>query len=68
LHQRHLSKHYIIWAFLFCFLYAASDEWHQSFVSNRTPEILDWAADVVGIIIGGSVYLLYREVRGRLGL
>jgi VanZ family protein len=66
LHQRHMSKHYIIWAVLFCLVYAATDEWHQSFVENRVPDIWDWAADAVGAAAGGYAYLIYRRIRERI--
>lgn len=32
----------------FCSFYGATDEWHQSFVIGRTPDILDWLADTLG--------------------
>ena len=36
-------------------LYAASDEWHQSFVPMRSADVLDWIADTVGSILGAAV-------------
>ena len=36
-------------------VYAALDEWHQSFVPDRTPDIVDFSADVAGIIIGAII-------------
>lgn len=33
-------------------LYALSDEWHQSFVPGRTPDIFDIATDAVGAALG----------------
>ena len=30
---------------------AVGDEWHQSFVPGRTPDVLDLVADVVGIAL-----------------
>lgn len=28
--------------------FGATDEWHQSFVPNRVPDLMDWIADAVG--------------------
>jgi VanZ family protein len=39
-------------ALLLCLLYGISDELHQSFVPDRTPSVLDVAADTVGACIG----------------
>ncbi|HHB76440.1 MAG TPA: VanZ family protein, partial [Desulfobulbus sp.] len=36
---------------IFCLLYGVSDEWHQSFVPGRTPDILDIAADTFGAAV-----------------
>lgn len=33
-------------------LFAAIDEWHQGFISGRSPGIGDWIADVLGALIG----------------
>ncbi len=33
-------------------VYAAFDEWHQSLVPGRTPELADWWADVAGLAVG----------------
>jgi VanZ family protein len=49
-------RYYFFWALIFCILYAASDEWHQSFVAGRSADVMDWVADVVGISIGGVIY------------
>lgn len=32
--------------------YGASDELHQAFVPGRTPSLLDWGADIVGVTLG----------------
>lgn len=37
-------------------LYAASDEWHQRFVSARTQDAFDFVADLIGINIGIFLY------------
>lgn len=42
----------------FCSLYGISDEWHQSFVVGRTPDMTDWLADTSGA--GLAAFLLYK--------
>jgi VanZ family protein len=39
------------WSLIFGILYGASDEIHQFYVPNRSAEVHDWAADVLGVII-----------------
>ena len=39
-------------ALVFTMLYAASDEFHQSFVPGRTPSVADGVADLVGALCG----------------
>ena len=47
-------------------LYGVTDEFHQSFVPPRTPDILDIAADAAGACAGVIVLtLLARLVSGR---
>jgi len=43
----------------FCSLYGASDEWHQSFVVGREPDIADWIADASGSAL--AILLLYKQ-------
>ena len=43
-------KHYAILALITCILYACSDEWHQSFVSGRSPQITDVGIDTCGAL------------------
>lgn len=43
-------------------LFAASDEWHQSFVPRRVPSMEDFGADVLGVVIG---FLLARWLLSR---
>ena len=42
----------VLLALLLCLLYGVSDEIHQTFVPDRTPSIIDVAADTVGSFIG----------------
>jgi VanZ family protein len=50
-------------AIISCF--SALDEWHQQSISRRSMELLDWAADTMGAVIGVSLAMTAarREVR-----
>lgn len=37
-------------------LYAAVDEWSQSFVPGRTADVKDWIADAIGITLGLGIF------------
>ncbi len=48
-------------------LYGISDEFHQSFVPGRNPDVWDWVADTTGALL--AVFLLAQLTRtfsGRL--
>ncbi len=48
-------------------LYAASDEWHQSFVPGRTSEIADWGVDCLGGVLGTlAMYVWHRFSKKRI--
>lgn len=47
-----------LFSIIFCSLYGISDEWHQSFVEERSPDIADWLADTCGA--GLAVFLVYK--------
>jgi len=51
----------LIWGAGFALLYAGSDEFHQSFVPGRTPDVKDVLVDAVGILF--AVALLKRYGR-----
>ena len=46
-------------------LWAASDEFHQSFVSTRTASIVDVGIDAVGGILGQFASVLWKLHRGK---
>jgi len=47
-------------------LYGAGDEWHQAFVPGRSPEVADWVADSVGVLIGyGTTAMLLGRTKIR---
>lgn len=50
-------------AFLLCALYAISDEWHQSFVPDRTPSAFDVLLDSCGAAFGWVVWSVCRRFR-----
>ena len=50
---------------LFVFLYACSDEWHQSFTGERTPLVQDVMIDTVGGICGVAIFLWWSRRRAR---
>ena len=52
----------VLWAVLLAVVYGASDEWHQSFVPGRTPELRDLFSDFVGSVFGASVVWLWGIV------
>jgi len=49
------SKKYIILTILIGSLFGASDEFHQSFIPNRTIEFFDWVADTIGVSASLSI-------------
>ncbi|HVH12382.1 MAG TPA: VanZ family protein [Longimicrobium sp.] len=44
-------------------IYGASDEIHQMFVPGRSPDVLDWAADVAGVAVACFLYSRWRSRR-----
>lgn len=56
-----LTRHDLACVMLFGFLFAASDEWHQSFVPDRHGTIQDSLIDGVGVCLAGL--WLFRRTR-----
>lgn len=52
-------------AILVAAAYGASDEFHQSFVPGRTPDILDWIVDVVSATLGATALTAVTVRRSR---
>ncbi len=50
---------------LICALYAASDEWHQSFVANRTASPVDALIDTSGAVLALALIGVKTKMRGR---
>ncbi len=51
--------------FLFCFLYACSDEWHQTFIPQRSGRFADVLIDCAGVLIGLLLHNLLRKIQRR---
>ena len=45
--------------------YAATDEWHQSFVPGRSADLHDWYADAIGALIGAGACWAWGIIRSR---
>ena len=52
----------IILCIIFGFLYALSDEFHQSFVGGRSAEIRDVCIDTCGVIFGIILVILFCRI------
>ncbi|KAB2880536.1 hypothetical protein F9K33_05000 [bacterium] len=48
------------WSLFFCLIYAASDEFHQSFVRGRYASALDFFADSIGVV-AIHIYYFFRK-------
>ncbi len=55
----------IIVAVVLGLLYGATDEFHQSFVPGRSPDVLDWFADAAGVAAATFVYVRRRARRAQ---
>lgn len=49
-------------ALLLCAVYAATDEFHQSFVADRGPSVVDVCIDTLGAAIAWGLTELYTSV------
>lgn len=48
--------------FIFSFLYAVLDEWHQTFVFSRSGSPWDVGVDTIGIVIGLLAIKFFRKL------
>jgi VanZ family protein len=56
----------VLYSVIIIALYAASDEFHQTFVYNRTPSVVDVGIDTAGGILGQLAFLVW-SCRSRRG-
>lgn len=52
----------VVWASLLGALYGVSDELHQSFVPERSAEVLDAVADAIGSFMGALGFVVLRSL------
>ena len=57
------NKRLLIYTMLICILYAASDEIHQLFVSERAGRILDVLLDSIGSFIAVNICLFIHKLK-----
>lgn len=51
---------------IICFLYACTDEWHQTFVAQRSGEFIDVIIDTFGAFLGCLVFnMIYKMIMKR---
>lgn len=50
MYKNYNIKRYAFFALMTCILYACSDEWHQSFISGRSPQVTDICIDTIGAL------------------
>ncbi|MDO4663758.1 MAG: VanZ family protein [Erysipelotrichaceae bacterium] len=60
------KKQCFVIAILMCFLFAASDEWHQTFVPGRSGELLDVGLDTLGAMIGTSLMMFLCHLKAMI--
>lgn len=53
-------KYSYLISFIVCVLYASSDEFHQLFVPGRVGSITDIFIDMIGVVLGLSIYCLIK--------
>jgi VanZ family protein len=58
-----ISKRRILIAVTFAALYAAIDEWHQSFVPSRDARARDVLIDAIGAACGASLFYAYAAMK-----
>lgn len=57
------NKKIVLIAFLICFIYACTDEYHQTLIAKRSGELRDVLIDTTGSIIGiTSYYLIAKKI------
>ena len=57
-------KTIILISILLCFIYAITDEFHQTFITGRTGQFSDVIIDTIGASVGSIIYsIVYRKIK-----
>lgn len=56
------TKRKILMCVLLGILYASSDEFHQSFVGGRSPEVRDVCIDTCGVLFGNILVIIFGKI------
>ena len=63
---RRKPRKFWIWSWIFCIVYAGTDEIHQIFVPGRDGRIWDVCIDSIGSLLGILLFMLcYRKIQKR---
>ncbi len=59
-----ISSKAFLYTLILCFIYACSDELHQSFISGRSCELLDVFIDTCGSLLSTTIFTyLYHKIK-----
>jgi VanZ family protein len=59
---RSVNRHVLLLAIVLSGLYAASDEFHQSFTPGRTPSAVDVGIDTIGAALGAGTWVWIKSL------
>lgn len=63
--EPHCVRNDAVIAFVLVVLYAATDEWHQTFTASRQGSVADVALDAAGAVAALALACLWERRRGR---
>ena len=56
-------KRNIVITLVFCFLYACTDEIHQTFIDGRTGQFIDCVIDTLGASLGCCLFFMFLDYK-----
>lgn len=60
--KRERELRWLIISALMCFIYAVTDEFHQSFTDGRSPAVMDVFIDTAGGLSGAAICVAVRNI------